>query len=177
MRKELFLVAASIFGILIVVGVALYFFRGSLPTATDTLKEQGIRIPPLGSRIYKNERFAFSLFYPEELIAAEHYGQGGALTIAFQREGGAYGFQIFITPYEESQITQEQFLQDVPTGVREEPVDIEVGGVLANKFFSEHLDLGQTREIWFIKDNYLYEITTYRELDKWLQEIVQTWEF
>jgi hypothetical protein len=30
---------------------------------------------------------------------------------------------------------------------------------------------------WFIKGGFLYEVTTYNELDSWLQPILQSWHF
>jgi hypothetical protein len=37
--------------------------------------------------------------------------------------------------------------------------------------------IGQTYEVWFIRDHFLYEITTYKELEPWLKEILSTWRF
>jgi hypothetical protein len=31
-----------------------------------------------------------------------------------------------------------------------------------------------TREVWFIYNAFLYEVTTYNELDAWLQAILQS---
>jgi hypothetical protein len=33
------------------------------------------------------------------------------------------------------------------------------------------------REVWFIKAGHLYEVATYKALDTWLAQIVQTWQF
>jgi hypothetical protein len=33
------------------------------------------------------------------------------------------------------------------------------------------------REIWFIHGGFLYEVTTYKQLDSWLTPIMQTWQF
>ena len=37
--------------------------------------------------------------------------------------------------------------------------------------------MGDAREVWFIKNGFLYEVTTYKELDAWLASIMQTWKF
>lgn len=44
-------------------------------------------------------------------------------------------------------------------------------------FFSKNIALGDTREVWFIKNGYLYEVTTLKSLDAWLTQILQTWKF
>jgi hypothetical protein len=44
-------------------------------------------------------------------------------------------------------------------------------------FFGSNSVMGDTREIWFIHGSFLYEVTTYKELDSWLAPIMQTWQF
>jgi hypothetical protein len=41
----------------------------------------------------------------------------------------------------------------------------------------ERLRMGDTREVWFIHGGFLYEVTTYKQLDSWLAPIMQTWQF
>ena len=41
----------------------------------------------------------------------------------------------------------------------------------------EASEWGDTREVWFIHGGYLYEVTTYKELDIWLAGIMRTWKF
>jgi hypothetical protein len=38
-------------------------------------------------------------------------------------------------------------------------------------------DIGDTREVWFIRGGFLYEVATYKELEPWLTEIMSTWKF
>jgi hypothetical protein len=44
-------------------------------------------------------------------------------------------------------------------------------------FFGSNSVMGDTREIWFTHGGFLYEVTTYKELDSWLAPIMQTWQF
>jgi len=44
-------------------------------------------------------------------------------------------------------------------------------------FFGKNLIMGDTQEVWFIKNGFLYEVTTYKELDQWLAGIMKTWKF
>ena len=87
------------------------------------------------------------------------------------------GFQIFITPYNESQVSEERFRQDVPSGVRESLTNVVVDGATEPRFYSTSIALGATREVWFVHDGFLYEVTTLKLLDTWLGKIIQTWEF
>jgi hypothetical protein len=44
-------------------------------------------------------------------------------------------------------------------------------------FYGSNSVMGDTREIWFIHGGFLYEVTTYKELDSRLVPIMQTWQF
>ena len=44
-------------------------------------------------------------------------------------------------------------------------------------FFGNNSIMGDTREIWLIHGGFLYEVTTYKQLDSWLGPIMQTWTF
>src|SRR6185295_15945975 len=108
--------------------------------------------------------------------------QGGALTVAFENLDADQQFQIYVTPYSGKQVTAERFRKDEPSGVRLQPTEILVDGARATMFFSSNSVMGDTREVWFIYpeqgrgvQQYLYEVTTYKELDTWLGQIMQTW--
>lgn len=129
------------------------------------------------NRLYKNVLFRFSLTYPKNLQVREHDDGTSASTITFESEAGQQGFQIFIVPYTENYITPEQFKKDIPSGVMEEPTDIIIDGARATMFYSQDVVMNKTREVWFIKDGFLYEITTVADLDAWLAQILSTWQF
>ena len=52
-----------------------------------------------------------------------------------------------------------------------------IDGASAASFYSTDVRLGDTYEVWFIHGGYLYEVTTLKPLDAWLQNIMQTWVF
>jgi hypothetical protein len=133
--------------------------------------------PPEGFLAFKSQQYGFTLYYPPTLQVKEYAEAGGAHTASFEEPGGAKGFQIFVTPYSGDQITQERFHGDVPSGVMKEPTDIYIDGARATMFFSTNALMGDTREVWFIRNGYLYEVTTYKELDSWLAEILKTWKW
>jgi hypothetical protein len=47
----------------------------------------------------------------------------------------------------------------------------------ATMFYGSNSIMGDTHEIWLIKDGFLYEVMTYKQLDSWLAPIMQTWQF
>ena len=84
---------------------------------------------------------------------------------------------MFVTPYADTHVTAQRFRVDEPSGVMQSPTDIVIDGTHATMFFGKNAIMGDTREVWFIHGAYLYEVTTYKELDTWLAAIMQTWKF
>lgn len=179
---------ALIGGVILVGAGALVFTRFSTlasPAVSDTAASPNRVViteplPPLvsaDSREYRNLLFRFSLVYPQELTVREYDDGTSASTITFEDAAGKKGFQIFIVPYAEKQITKAQLKKDIPSGIIEQPTDIIVDGTPATMFWSKDRVLGETREVWFIKDGFLFEITAKRELDAWLSSVMSRFSF
>ncbi len=128
------------------------------------------------NKLYQSQLLRFSILYPKNLSVKE-YGEGNTSTITFEDATSTKSFQIFVVPYQESQISDERFKMDVPSGVMKEPIDVIIGGIRGTMFYSQNAVLGETREVWFVNNGFLYEITAYADLDSWLAEILSTWQF
>ncbi|MDB5189262.1 MAG: hypothetical protein JWL82_219 [Parcubacteria group bacterium] len=165
------------------VAVGAYFAFHAPPAAVPAsapitaVTKSAPREVPSGTREYRSVAYHVSLLYPEGLSVAERTENGGARTIVFQNPDTQEGFQIFIVPYTDAKVSQARFRADLPTGVRENEHAAIVGGVPGASFDSTDLSLGETREIWFIHGGYLYEVTSLRTLDTWLNGIMETWLF
>jgi hypothetical protein len=61
--------------------------------------------------------------------------------------------------------------------VRNDPVKATVAGVPALSFHGFDAAMGQMYEVWFIHGGFLYEVSTYKELEAWLNQILSTWRF
>lgn len=132
---------------------------------------------PDGFLEYKNLLLRFDIFYPDYLAVREYDDGTSASTITFESATGTRGFEIFVVPYGKDFISTEQFKKDAPSGVMNQPLDVIVDGTRATMFYGKNAVMGDTREVWFIKNGYLYEISTYRNLDEWLSKIMETWKF
>lgn len=173
-------------------GYAVYHWRASVAApisqndATGTNIEDAtvgapVEIPlaqaPAGYIPYRNAKYRFALSYPPELKVSEYDEGGGASTITFQGGNENAGFQVFIIPYNQSQVTAHQFKQDEPSGIIQNPVAVVIDNTKGTMFFGKNPVMGDTREVWFIHGGYLYEVTTYKQLDTWLADIMKTWRF
>ncbi len=134
---------------------------------------------PIGNEMMNyTSKFGFSFEYPSELGQVSDRDEGGgAHTVVFESASGEKGFQIYVQPYQGTTISQSKFREDNPSGVMNEPLEVLIGGVRATIFYGNVEGFGETREVWFIHNGYLYEIVTYKELDTWLAEILKTWKF
>jgi hypothetical protein len=177
------------FGIIIASG-ALLFGAGkttsaqaaspALPFATEstsTASEITVAPPPDGYLPYSNQPYHFSVYYPPNLQLHTYDEEGGGFTAAFQNPTTNVGFEVYVTPYSAAQITEQEFKLDEPSGVDNQPTPVTIDGAAATMFFGSNSVMGDTREIWFIHGGFLYEVTTYKELDSWLSPIMQTWQF
>ncbi len=135
------------------------------------------REAPPGYKEYRNTRYRFSLFYPEEMEVNTHDEGGSAMTVTFEDPAGEKGFQVFVVRYLEPEVTEERFLKDVPSGVREGQQTVTIDDAPGVSFYSHHAALGDTAEIWFLHRGYLYEVTTLRPWAPWLSDIMLEWRF
>ncbi len=124
----------------------------------------------------------FSLQYPDTLQATSSKGDDGSETIIFSGPeqpdaAGHMGFQIFVSQYSGSAPIDGQFVHDAfPSLAVNDPVQIVFGdGVPGLVFMSMDETIGKTRELWFARGGYLYQVTTYADLDGWLAGIFKTW--
>lgn len=152
-------------------------FAAGQAGADAGLIEAAPRAAPAGAREYRSEAYHISLFYPDSL-SVKGYDEGkGAATITFQDIKTAQGFQIFVVPYSSAQISRARFVQDVPSGTMNSPLNVEVGGVAATSFYSANQLLGETAEVWFLRGGLLYEVTAPKAQAAWLSGILNTWRF
>lgn len=157
---------------LVFLGVgAFVLYSPQVPTGAD--KEPFV-LPPMGER-YTNDTHRFSFAVPQGFAMREFEG-----TVVVENERGE-GIQIVITSIDEDipVLTKERIEADIPDLAVAEPQPVEVGegrAGLAFKSDNEAFD-GASREVWFVFDGQLYQISTYERLDPLLQAIFQTWQF
>lgn len=178
MSKRLKYILGGSLAVIILTGAVFYSNQGQkgfLPegqfTASQILGENYER--------YIHPDPAFSIEYPKDLKARAYDEGDDAQNIVFQGENRT-GFQIFISPYEGEELTQERILEDLPEAIIREPLEALIGpskDIRALLFWSEDPAIGRTREVWFVHNSYLYEITTYAHLDSWLAGLMTTWRF
>jgi len=126
---------------------------------------------------YSNDKYGFSLEIPKDMKTSEFQeGPGDMIMI----RNSSFLIQAFIMPWDEPGIiTPERIKQDLPTIIVEEPQQAIIGQdkIQALIFFSQEESLGRTREVWFVKNGFLYQITALAEKDKAVGEILESLKF
>lgn len=98
------------------------------------------------------------------------------------------GFQIFVSPFDEpidpaksgtGPITKERILQDIPDMkiIDEQTVMLERDKSIPALIFFSESETGKNREVWFVHDSYLYQITASQGFDQTLSQIMATFSF
>jgi hypothetical protein len=132
-----------------------------------------------GQAIYTNTHYGFSIKYPLDFVETEYPEGADALTIVFQKTGEeSKGFQIFVIPYPETQISQERIKTDLKGAPMKNVTEVILpGNIRAVHFNSVAPIIGDSSEVWFIHNGYLFEVTTYAALDTWLAGVLATMQF
>lgn len=177
-------VITTMTGVLLLTGLfgMLVFFPAQrtpdvLEDSTEQLAAAQERIPPPGRRLYWNDTYQFSLFYPEGYRIDEVIESNRAITVTIEDWVRGSGVQVYVLPYTEEKITDAQFMLDVPSGIRINERTAKVGGVEAVYFESEDIALGETIEIWFINYGYLYELTAPKADHALIEQVAADWRF
>jgi len=185
MRKLLLVLVLC--AVLVALATLVYFylrpskFAVALPAAVQATQSEAYvskRSVPPGFVEYARQNYHFSILLPETVTIKEQGGTGGEpLMLVVQDPSTGYGFQIYAFPYNLQTITEERFKIDEPSGVMKSPQDVKVAGAKGTMFISTAPPVGEIREIWFINQGIMYEVTTALTFDDWVRPIMGTWEF
>lgn len=182
-NKTFFIIA-----ILILISVGIYFIflnnknTETIPKDEIIVKpEEFIKEAPVNpdniTKTYKNFQYGFSFDYPKEFKIVESGEE--TKTILINDANGNFQFQIIVNLFDEpGPLTRQRILQDLP--------DLKMEGLQEKKlqngnsvliFLTNNSSLGKVREVWFIYNEYLYQISALQEFDNKLNEILSTWKF
>lgn len=136
----------------------------------------------LDKRIYTNETYNFSFEFDEGVnVTSFKEGEEGDI-ILVKKSDENLEFQIFISEFdEEGPITPTRIKQDLPNLIIKNPQNVTIGSdsitALIFESKSEIESFGATREIWFVKNRFLYQITAALNMDNFIGSILETLKF
>ncbi len=153
--------------------VAYYIYSGS----SSEPEETPFKVPVLNQK-YENAKHGFGLTMPEGFTSRESSANGSD-TIVFEN-AKAEGIQIVISPYDDIKILTKAMIEsDIPDMQVLDPQPVEIGNANTGLAFRSDNDAfnGKSREVWFVFNRELYQISTYERLDELLQKMFATWTF
>lgn len=181
-------VGIYVFGVVSVciVGVLAYFFVFNIQ-AEDSAQQnlppepEPYVVPPLAGEQYIHDTLRFRLQLPDGFSAREMQGTDGVGTTIILEDAEANGIQIATQPFDEDLrvLTKERVQSDIPDMQIIEPQPVDIGtSHIGLAFKSDNPAFsGASREVWFVFNGTLYQISTYERLDSLLKTMFQTWEF
>ena len=134
---------------------------------------------------YQDPTYHFSINYPDGYTASNvDDSSAGGSTVLIQDDStnDDGGIQIFISPYTDpdTDVTPDFITQNAPDVAVNDPqeVDMSAGGGKGLAFESNNAAFGgASREVWFIYNGNLYQISTYLQYGNLLQTMIGTWKF
>jgi len=193
-QTALIVIAAIVIG-----GIFLYMQFNDNSTSSDTqISEEEIRggtvedvLPSGGEGVgevdsdsgmqrYTNTKYNFSFVYPKGFsIGSFKEGYDGEIVLV-QDEDRKQGFQVYIIPFDESgPLTLSRIKQDLPDLRIDNPqvVVIAGGSISALLFESQSESYDRSREIWFMYDGFMYQVTTRAGADDFIGPVMESWRF
>ncbi len=134
------------------------------------------------SNSFYHKVYQFSFDYPKT-FSVSNFLEGDGEQVIFNNK--KEWFQIYITPWDDSEaLTVQKIKKDIPGIKMIDPKEVILGpnqkdgvGQRAIIFFSADGGVGETREIWFVHNGSLYQISTYKSFDTEIGKILSTLVF
>lgn len=169
MNKKLKIILISVTVFILTVGAGFLILHRS-PSSVTVL-------PKSDFRNYTHPGYGFSFEYPAGWNASS-FSEGEGEVVLMQNTDKQASLQIYIMMFEETgPITKERILEDLPDLkiVSEKQINI-AGTINALSFESENESSQKTQEVWFVYNNFLYQISAAGNGEV-LDKIIQTWKF
>jgi hypothetical protein len=182
-----FLVIALVVGGVWYAGSKIGVFAPTAAIPTDDAQKQSLaqefNAVPLTEK-YQNAQYGFSFNYPKgfEMNSFNEDVEGDTVTtVLAQDPSKTIGFQIYVSPFDDSDpnITPERIKQDIPDIQVTDQQEVRLGNSSKGLAFMSAESNGGTphREVWFVFNKNLYQITASVAADKILQSVLNTWKF
>lgn len=177
------IIAVILISIVIICGFFYFLKKNSSTTFGNNApqKNEETKNDTPTSILFSSDKYNFTFTYQSEykLTELDEKASGGE-TILVEGKGEKNSFQIYIAPFDESgHITPERIKKDLPKATVDNPQN----ALIANKtipaliFFGKNESGERTREIWFVKNNNLYQVTAYDNMDGVIGPILESLKF
>ena len=164
--------------IIIVICIVALFLSGVIRDAkkgSGTVAENGTQ-----NVTYQHGDGSFAFVFPTDFTFTALPDSGdNTETVMFKGNSEKRSFQMYISPWDISDsVTLPKIKTDLPELDIKEPLEISIDGARGVIFMSEEKGTGLvTREIWFSHGERFFQISTYKEFDDTMVDILSTWKW
>ena len=134
---------------------------------------------PKGPTVYTHPVLGFTITAPEDFTVGNFSdGEEGDVTLV-QDAAKKYGMQIYVRPFaDDAQLTAARIKREIPDMKMENVMTVPVGEGSEGVAFSTVSDSGQqTREVWFVREKNLYQISANAQYDNITGSIMESWKW
>lgn len=146
-------------------------------TEEETKQDKATLETPVTATRYENTKYGFSFEKPSGYtvgVLRDDFGE----TLLVQNAKISSGFQVYITPVDGPVVlTKEQIQKDLPGTAVINAKTIKIDGKADGLMFESNSSSPGSFEIWFAYQNYLYQVSSYKDFGVELQKIINTWRF
>ena len=130
------------------------------------------------ANLYSNENPPFSFRYPDDFSVSSFEDTDKSVVLVQKSEDQA-GLQIYISDFSDDKegLTPQRIQRDIPSIVMVNVQPVFFGGKETGLIFVSTRDNEKVREMWFVYEGWLYQITTPLSFDEALEKIMNTWQF
>jgi len=192
MSKKLKIIIILVFFALLLGGAAF----GVWTKIKNSLNEEGDKLSDLlgqkspGGGVAENDSggqaqiktfshpvYRFSFNYPEGWSAESFLEEEGEAVLV-QSQNEESGIAVFVYPFDEAgPLTKKRILRDVPDMKMENETTLKIVGLDALGFDNNQREFGPTKEVWFVYNGFLYEISAALGSGEVLYMMVESWKF
>ncbi len=137
------------------------------------------KLKPTDPTVYTHPVFGFTITAPEGFTVGNFPDGEDADATLVQDAAKKYGMQIYVRPFaEDGQLTAGRIHREIPDMKMENPMTVPVGAGAEGVAFYTVSDSGQkTREIWFVREKQLYQISADAQYDNITGSIMESWKW
>lgn len=126
--------------------------------------------------------FSFSYLKDYNISSFGNYYDSAGETILLQKDGGAQGLQVLVTPFDEdTALTIARVKKDLPslnvTNAVEQNIGAENGTQAVVFSSTNNLSTGPSFEAWFIYKKQLYQVSSSQTSKELFDKVISTWKF
>lgn len=189
MNRSKQIITAIVVAAIILIGGYFYFTKdfnstsefGNLDLYTSNLitaPQYETEVSKETSPRYTHENPNFSFNYPES-FAVSNFPENNGEIVLVQRAEDKVGLQIFITAFDEpaSALTASRVTSEIPGIQIQDAREILFGDERVGITFINTTNAEPTREVWFVKNGHLFQVTATATFQSALEKIMSTFQF